>query len=101
MSLLTAIINGELYCPEHRGTGAIVMAGGTIVHAGSWDPGPVRASGLTVDVLDASDCIVAPGIIDPHEHLSGGSGESGWASQTPPLTVTELAGGGLTTGVGR
>src|SRR5205085_1676470 len=45
-------------------------------------------------------CIVAPGFIDPHEHLLGGSGEKGFSTQTPELSATEIIEAGITTVVG-
>lgn len=50
--------------------------------------------------MDASGCIVVPGLIDPHIHLIGGSGEKGFASATPPIHVRELLAAGITTVVG-
>jgi beta-aspartyl-dipeptidase (metallo-type) len=34
-------------------------------------------------VIDATGCVLTPGIVDPHQHLLGGSGEKGFSSQTP------------------
>jgi beta-aspartyl-dipeptidase (metallo-type) len=52
------------------------------------------------EVLDGSGCIVAPGLIDPHVHLIGGSGEEGFATQTPEVHASELWACGITTVVG-
>lgn len=41
-----------------------------------------------------------PGLIDPHIHLIGGSGEKGFASATPPISAKELLAAGITTVVG-
>jgi beta-aspartyl-dipeptidase (metallo-type) len=51
-------------------------------------------------VIDATDCIVTPGFIDPHQHLLGGSGEKGFASQTPEIYPSEIVSAGITTVVG-
>ena len=56
--------------------------------------------GVPVDRIDAAGCIVTPGLIDPHEHLIGGSGEHGFNSQTPEIFLNELIEGGITTVVG-
>jgi beta-aspartyl-dipeptidase (metallo-type) len=39
-------------------------------------------------------------LIDPHEHLLGGSGEEGFSSQTPEIFLREIAIAGVTTVVG-
>jgi len=51
-------------------------------------------------VIDASGCLVVPGLIDPHIHLIGGSGEKGFASASPAITAEELRRAGITTVVG-
>jgi beta-aspartyl-dipeptidase (metallo-type) len=56
---------------------------------------------LDVEVIDAKGNYLIPGIIDPHSHLLGGSGENGgFSSQTPEITLTELTRAGITTVVG-
>jgi beta-aspartyl-dipeptidase (metallo-type) len=55
---------------------------------------------VPVDVVDATGRLVCPGIIDPHEHIIGGSGERGFATMTPEIFVEELIGAGVTTVVG-
>jgi len=39
---------------------------------------------------------VTPGFIDPHEHLLGVSGEEGFATQTPEISVSEIICAGIT-----
>ena len=43
---------------------------------------------------------VIPGLIDGHVHLTGGGGEAGPHTRVPPLTVTALTAGGITTAIG-
>ena len=52
---------------------------------------------IKLDVIDATDCIMMPGLIDPHEHMLGGSGEKSFASQTPETAVGKIISAGITT----
>jgi beta-aspartyl-dipeptidase (metallo-type) len=56
--------------------------------------------GLEIETVDARGCLVVPGLIDPHQHLLGGSGEKGFSTQTPEIYASELALAGITTVVG-
>jgi beta-aspartyl-dipeptidase (metallo-type) len=94
------IENGEVYAPEPRGRQSIVVAGGRIERIGEVDRAALTRIFDDAEVLDASGCIAAPGLIDPHAHLIGGSGEKGFATQTPPIAMNELLLAGITTVVG-
>jgi len=98
--MLTLIENGFVYSPEPRGVQSVLLAGDRIEKIGEVDRRAIEASGLDLDVIDASDCLITPGLIDPHEHLLGGSGEDGFSSQTPEIFLRELAVAGVTTVVG-
>jgi beta-aspartyl-dipeptidase (metallo-type) len=98
--MLTLIENGFVYDPEPRGIQTVLMAGDRIERIGQVDRRAIEASGLDLEVVDASDCFVIPGFIDPHEHLLGGSGEEGFSSQTPEIFLREIAMAGVTTVVG-
>jgi beta-aspartyl-dipeptidase (metallo-type) len=98
--MLILIENGEIYAPEKRGENSILIAAGKILKVGRIDRQALETLHVSVDVIDASDCVVVPGLIDPHEHLLGGSGEKGFASQTPAISATELISAGITTVVG-
>jgi len=98
--MLTLIENGFVYSPEPRGVQSLLLAGDRIEKIGDVDRRAIEASGLDLDVVDATDCLLTPGLIDPHEHLLGGSGEDGFSSQTPEIFLRELAVAGVTTVVG-
>ncbi|HEU4454393.1 MAG TPA: amidohydrolase family protein [Longimicrobium sp.] len=98
--MLTLIQNGEVYAPEPLGQRSILLTDGKIGKVGSVDRAAVEAVGLDCEIIDATGCIVAPGLIDPHMHLLGGSGESGFSTQTPEFFVGEIARSGITTVVG-
>ena len=98
--MLTLIENGDVYAPEHLGDQSVLLVDRKIGLIGDVDRDAVEALGIDVDVVDASGCYVCPGFIDPHEHLLGGSGEEGFATQTPEIHLSEIVCAGITTVVG-
>lgn len=98
--MLILIENGEVYAPEPRGRQSILLANDRIARIGGIDPKGAEALGLEIEVIDASGCMVTPGFLDPHVHLIGGSGEEGFSSRTPEITLRELLLAGTTTVVG-
>jgi beta-aspartyl-dipeptidase (metallo-type) len=98
--MLTLIENGEIYAPERRGINSILIAFGKILKLGDVDRRAVESLGVEIDYIDASNCFITPGFIDPHQHLLGGSGEKGFATQTPEIHAAEIIGAGITTVVG-
>jgi beta-aspartyl-dipeptidase (metallo-type) len=92
------IESAEVYTPAPRGKTSIVVAGGRIEKVGDVDATSLRA--LDPEVVDATGCILVPGLIDCHIHLIGGSGEKGFGSATPAITAQELRAAGTTTVVG-
>lgn len=89
------IENGEVFDPAPRGKTTIVVAGGRIEKLGDVD-----ASSFSPQRIDASGCIVTPGLIDCHIHLIGGSGEKGFASASGAISADELLSNGTTAVVG-
>ena len=98
--MLTLIENGEVYAPEPMGHRSVLLTDGKIAKVGEVDRAAVEALGVECEVIDASGCIVAPGLIDPHQHLLGGSGEGGFSLQTPEFFIGEIVRFGITTVVG-
>jgi beta-aspartyl-dipeptidase (metallo-type) len=97
--MFTLIQNGDVYAPEPLGKASLLIVQDRVARIGDVESTP-NVAGLPFRVIDASDCVVAPGLIDPHEHLLGGSGEQGWNSQTPEIRLQEIASAGITTVVG-
>src|SRR5215211_1380367 len=98
--MFVLIENGELFDPTPRGKRSLLLAGERIAKIGQVDRSALDRLGVDCDVIDASGCYVTPGLIDPHAHLLGGSGEGSLALQTPMMFVHEIARAGVTTVVG-
>jgi beta-aspartyl-dipeptidase (metallo-type) len=98
--MLTLIQNGKVYDPSPVGQTSILLVDGKIGRIGKIDQEAVEALGLELQVIDAEGCLVTPALIDPHEHLLGGSGENGFSTQSPEITLGELVKAGITTVVG-
>jgi beta-aspartyl-dipeptidase (metallo-type) len=98
--VITLIENGEVYAPTPRGRQSVLLLDGTIARIGAVDRRALESLSVECDVVDASGCVVCPGLIDPHEHILGGSGEKGFSSMTPEIYVEELVSAGITAVVG-
>ena len=97
--MFTLIKNGDIYAPEYLGKTSILLNGSKIIEIGDLDERQL-SSLFEVDIIDASDMIVSPGIIDPHVHLIGGGGEGGFATRTPEIQLSSIVKAGVTTVVG-
>ncbi|HEX7240783.1 MAG TPA: amidohydrolase family protein [Longimicrobiaceae bacterium] len=98
--MLTLIENGDVYTPGHAGRTSVLLTDGKIARVGEVDRRTVEAVGIECEVIDASGCVVVPGLIDPHQHLLGGSGEEGFSTQTPEFFIGEIVRWGITSVVG-
>ena len=91
--------NAELYDPRPAGPPAPARrrrAGAS----GSARDIPALDRALGVEEVDLGGRRVIPGLIDGHVHLTGGGGEAGPQTRVPPLALSRLTPGGVTTAVG-
>jgi beta-aspartyl-dipeptidase (metallo-type) len=95
---LALIRNAELYDPTPQGRRHLLVAGETVVWVGRDLPALDRA--LQVEEVDVGGRRVIPGLIDGHVHLTGGGGEAGPETRVPPVALSRLTLGGVTTAVG-
>ncbi len=86
------IINGQ-----KEELAEIIVAGGEIF-AIDKEFNSIAMPGLKE--IDLEGDYLLPGFIDNHVHLTGGGGESGFASRTPPIRLSQITTGGVTTVVG-
>jgi beta-aspartyl-dipeptidase (metallo-type) len=98
--MLTLIKDGDVYDPRPLGRTSVLLVDGKIGRIGRIDQSTLEQSGLELQVIDAEGCLVTPGLIDPHEHLLGGSGEDGFSTQSPEIQLSEIVSAGITTVVG-
>ena len=98
--MILLIEDGELFAPAPQGRSSVLIVNDRIVHVGPVDRTALDQLHLEYDVIQARGDIIAPGLIDPHQHLLGGSGEQGLSTQTPGLFVSEIVAWGITTVVG-
>lgn len=96
MKPLSLILNAHVFAPDEQGLKQLVIAGEKIV----WMGEDVPAVPAGTPSLDVQGRRVVPGFIDGHVHLTGGGGESGFASRVPPLGLSRYTRAGVTSVVG-
>ncbi|MBK9649320.1 MAG: beta-aspartyl-peptidase [Deltaproteobacteria bacterium] len=96
--MITLLRGGDLYDPEPRGRGDLLLAGRHIAALG--DGLSDAPSGWPVEEVDVSGLLVVPGLVDTHTHMTGGGGEGGAHTRVPPLFVEQLTRAGVTTAIG-
>ncbi len=89
------IKNATVYAPERLGKKDILLAGGKIERIADRLP---EYEGC--QVLDGTGRIAVPGFIDRHVHVTGGGGEGSFHTQAPPVKLSSLLAGGVTTVIG-
>jgi beta-aspartyl-dipeptidase (metallo-type) len=96
--MLRLLKNADLYAPEPQGLKHLLVAGESIVWIGA--DVPSFPKGLGVEEYDLGRQRVIPGMVDCHVHLTGGGGEAGPGTRVPPLGLSRITTGGVTTAVG-
>jgi beta-aspartyl-dipeptidase (metallo-type) len=98
--MITLIRGGTVYAPEPIGVQSILLVEGKIGHIGEVDQQALELLPLPFKVIDASGLIVAPGFVDPHEHLIGAGGEDGFITRMPEVALRDIVCSGITTVIG-
>lgn len=95
---LVLVRNADVYAPEPLGRCQLLVGGGRVLWIGAADAD--APSGLPSETVDLQGRRLLPGLIDGHVHVTGGGGESGFASRVPALPLSRYTAGGVTTVVG-
>ncbi|MBL4680093.1 MAG: beta-aspartyl-peptidase [Pseudomonadales bacterium] len=92
------ISNANLYIPQSIGIGHVLCCDKKIVYVGSQKP--EIGGGLVLEETDFEGRRLIPGLIDGHTHITGGGGETGFASRVPTVALSNFTSAGVTTAIG-
>lgn len=90
------IKNAEVYNPEYIGKKDVLVCNEKI----EWIADEIKEIPFECQIIEGTDLIMVPGLIDQHVHVTGGGGEGSFHTRTPELQLSELVEGGITTVVG-
>lgn len=96
--MMELLRNANLYDPEPQGHSHVLVGGERILWIGADLPDLPSQLGITERDLEGRR--VVPGFIDGHMHLTGGGGEAGYHTRVPPLQLSAISTGGVTTAIG-
>jgi beta-aspartyl-dipeptidase (metallo-type) len=100
-SMLKLLCNVNIYAPAPLGIKDVLLAGNKIAAIYDHEKGKVAIpKQWMVQVINFDGATLTPGFIDSHAHITGGGGEAGFATQVPPVGLTEFTHAGVTTVVG-
>lgn len=94
--MMKIIKNANIYAPDYIGHKDILLGAGKILMIDD----KIDLNIPDIKVIDAQGKMVMPGFIDQHIHVTGGGGQAGYASMTPPIELSELIACGTTTVMG-
>ncbi len=96
MKTLSLICNAKLFAPAPQGLKHLVIGGEKIL----WIGDTVPALPSDTPTVDLEGRYLVPGFIDAHVHLTGGGGESGFATRVPAPGLSVYTSAGVTSVVG-
>lgn len=96
--MLTLILNADLFCPDARGMGHLLLGGERVLWMGTERPNIDKA--LISETMDLEGGRLVPGFIDAHVHSTGGGGEDGFSTQAMPVPLSQFTRFGVTSVVG-
>ena len=93
----TLLCGARVFAPRDMGIQNILIAGDKIAAV---CPTATAPTNYPCQIVDLTDCILMPGFIDSHVHITGGGGEGGFATRTPEILLSQITTSGVTTVVG-
>ncbi len=88
-----------IHAPEPMGTADVLVAAGRILSIADSIEVP-QIPGVAVEIIEAEGMLLAPGLVDPLVHVTGGGGEGGFGGRTAPLDAENALAAGVTTVIG-
>lgn len=98
--VFTVLRGARVFAPADLGKVDVLFAGERVLAVGDGLAAQAPAGWPAVEEVDLSGLWLIPGLVDPHEHFTGGGGEGGPVTRTPEVTLTMLTMSGVTTAVG-
>lgn len=89
------IKNIQIYAPENLGIKDVLISDSKIEKIEDHIEYP-----YPIETIDGTGCVLTPGLIDRHVHITGGGGEAGFISRARPIDVKEILDAGITTVIG-
>lgn len=95
--MLTLLRNARVFAPEDLGHCHLLVGGRRIL---ALSPAGEELAATGAVTIDLEGRRVVPGFIDGHAHVTGGGGESGFASRVPPVPLSHFTTAGVTSVIG-
>ncbi len=96
--MLRLLLNARLTAAPAAPTQSLLVGAGRLLWIG--EGRPTLDPRLAVEEDDLHGRLVIPGLVDGHTHMTGGGGESGFASRVPALMLSHFTAAGVTSAVG-
>ncbi|WBW98754.1 beta-aspartyl-peptidase [Oceanirhabdus sp. W0125-5] len=94
--MIKVIKNIHVYAPDDIGVKDIVLCGENVIAIEE----NFTCDTVKCEIIDGTNKIAVPGIIDSHVHIIGGGGEGGFHTRTPEVNIIDVVKAGVTSVVG-